>query len=373
MKQNRILIVGAGPAGLALAIALHRQGSTPELVDRAPALSSSGAGLYLVGNASRALAELGLLDAALRAGQPIRSQTFCDHRGAILVSVDVAAFWAGAGPCLGLRRSALLSMLEEQLATRSVRWNTTVAALQPSGGRVAVDFSDGSAGEYDVVVGADGIRSSIRRLLFGETPARYRGQLAWRFIARRPARIDGWTVFLGSGSSFLFVPIDATHAYCYADLGFDELPVDGRDAAPERLQALFSAYAVPVHAALDSLAGPEPIPGLPIEDVVPHRWGRGSVVLIGDAAHAMSPNMASGAALALEDALVLAELLRKVPAAGLAAQLESRRGARVAWVAQQTERRDRTRGLPGGLRNLYLRLLGSRMYQRNYQPLLALP
>ncbi len=373
-QVNRILIVGAGPAGLALALALGRQGQVPEIIDRAPDWPMGGAGLYLVGNGTRALRALGLAEAVVRAGQIIRTQTFCDSRGAALAKVDVAAYWNACGPCLGLRRADLLRLMAEQLRGLPVRWNMTVTALQPMDGEVAVQYSDGTAGAYDLVVGADGIRSSIRRLLIGDVPPRYRRQIAWRFIAPRPDGVDGWTVFLGQRSAFLLVPVDATHAYCYADLGWDEPTVSGRDATPERLQALYRTYAAPVQQVLHSLSDREVIAGLPIEDVVPQHWGRGRVVLIGDAAHAMSPNMASGAALAFEDALVLAELLAQgVPAGELAARLASRRGPRTAWVGQQTERRDRTRELPPLMRNVVLRLLGTRMYHRNYRPLLELP
>lgn len=373
-KIDRILLVGAGPAGLALAIALRRQGRAPELIERAPTWSTAGTGLYLVGNGTRALRSLGVADAAMRAGHVIRSQAFCDHQGAILAMVDVAAYWARCGPCLALRRAELLRLLAEQLGDLPVRWNTSVAALHEVDGHVAVRFDDGSEGNFDLVVGADGIRSSIRRLLFSASPPRYRGQLAWRFIARRPPGIDGWTVFLGKGTSFLLVPVDAAHAYCYADIRSEHPAADGATATPERLRAVFRAYASPVQQVLDSLPDGEATPSLPIEDVVPQRWGIGNVVLIGDAAHAMSPNMASGAALALEDALVLAELLdQDVPPTLLVAHLAQRRGQRVAWVALQTERRDRTRALPPAVRNLSLHLIGAHMYRQQYHPLLAPP
>ena len=139
-------------------------------------------------------------------------------------------------------------------------------------------------------------------------------------------------MFLGRGSSFLLVPVDATHVYCYADQHRDQPSAEGETATPDRLRTLFGDYASPVQHALESVPSDAAIAGLPIEDVVPPRWGGGRVVLIGDAAHAMSPDPASGTALALEDALVLAELLeRRVPSGDLVKQLTRRRGPRVAW------------------------------------------
>ena len=371
MRQPaNILIVGAGPAGLALALTLRRQGHAPQLIERAHRFPAGGAGIYLVGNGTRALRSLGLADAAVDAGYTIPAQHFCDHHGTLLAGVDVAAYWNGCGPCLGLRRSELLRVLADPLADAPIRWNTTLRSLQLADGRVALRFSDGTAGEFDLVVGADGIHSSIRDFLYGAAPPAYRGQIAWRFLAPRPAAIDGWTVFLGSGTTFLLVPVDATQVYCYADLRSDAPGADGGNATPDRLRALFRDYAAPVQEVLAGLPAGEQIAGLPVQ-ALPPRWGRGNVVLIGDAAHAMSPNMANGAALAFEDALALAELLgENTPAVEMAEHLGRRRERRVAWVGRQTERRDRTRALPPSLRNLSLRLLGRRMYHGQYRPLL---
>ena len=108
----------------------------------------------------------------------------------------------------------------------------------------------------------------------------------------------------------------------------------------------------------------------PIEEVAPPAWTTGRVVLIGDAAHASSPNMAQGAAMALEDALVLADLLATSQDIDEAlTEYRQRRTARVTWVQEQTHRRDRTRNLPPIIRNITLRLAGKRIYQSNYRPL----
>ncbi len=112
----------------------------------------------------------------------------------------------------------------------------------------------------------------------------------------------------------------------------------------------------------------------PIEQVAAERWGRGAVVLVGDAAHGMSPNMAQGAALAFEDALVLAACLGEAGSvADALAGFVARRHPRASWVRAQTHRRDRTRDLPPLLRDQVLRVFGRRIFRSNYQPLLANP
>ena len=371
---ERVLIVGGGLGGLSLAIALRRQGLSAEIVERANKDTGTGAGLYLVGLATRALVALGLADAALSEGCVNRTQTFRNHRGACLADIDVEGYWAGCGPCLGLRRATLHRLLAERMASLQTRFGVTVEALRQEQERVSVRFTDRSDDAYDLVIGADGIRSSIRRLEFGKSDPQFRGQVGWRFIARRPAGIDGWTVFLGSGSAFLLLPIGGDQVYCYADRIASTPIADPPEGRIERLREIFRHFAEPVQEVLAQVDSPEQLHFSAIEEVLHEPWGRGRVVLIGDAAHAMSPNMACGAAMAFEDALVLADLIsQRGTVSGIVPGFIRRRSPRIGWVRRQTNSRDRLRRLPGLIRDPFLRLLTDRTYRANYQPLLAPP
>jgi FAD-dependent urate hydroxylase len=173
-------------------------------------------------------------------------------------------------------------------------------------------------------------------------------------------------VLLGTNSSFLTVPVADGRMYCYCD-GPALDP-------PQPLRELLAGYAEPVPTLLDALDRAGDRRGRchagPIEEVVLDSWTHGHVVLIGDAAHATSPNMAEGAAMALEDALVLAESLDaagSIPEALKA--YERRRRPRTDWVLRQTHRRDRLRTLSPALRNLILRQLGRHILHANYRPL----
>lgn len=369
-KIERVLIVGAGMAGLTLAISLRRQGLNPDIVERQPAWPVHGAGIYLVGNAMRALDSLHLANEVLKNGSAIQTQTLLDVRGRQLAVIDTESVWAKCGPCVGIRRASLQSILVEALGEAEVRFGTSVSALAQQQDGAAVKFNDGSELAYDLVVGADGVHSSIRSHLFGNVKPRFCGQVGWRFLARCPPSITGWTLFAGYRAVFLFIPVGGGQAYCYADAAVDKPFDDPLEGRLERLRSRFASYASPVPDALAELQSSEQIHFGAIEDILQEPWGAGSSLLIGDAAHATSPNMASGAAMAFEDALVLSNLIvsgREV--AQVQSDYTAQRLNRVRWVHEQTHRRDRIRSLPPFVRDLMTRLLANKVYRANYAPL----
>ena len=380
MERCRILVVGAGLAGLALARALRQAGFAPEVIERADAWNGGGTGMYLPANGVRALRALGLEAAVAGRGAPIPSQRLLDHRGRLLADIDLRELWGDVGPCLALPRVDLHQVLREGVP---VRLGRTVGSLERVDGPVGVGFDDGGEGEFDLVVGADGLHSGIRRLAGDRRPPVPVGQQSWRFLAACPPEVTTWTVLLGRGASFLVIPVGGGAVYCYADT--TDGNGNGAGDPLGRLRRRFAGFAAPVPGLLEQLHDPDPPghpPGVPrtppprvlaapIQQVAAEQWGRGAVVLVGDAAHGMSPNMAEGASLAFEDALVLAACVRDAATVGQAlAAFVARRSPRTGWVRAQTHRRDRTRDLPPALRNLTLRTLGRRIFQSNYRPLL---
>jgi FAD-dependent urate hydroxylase len=367
MEHCRILIVGAGLAGLALARALRQVGFTPEVIDRAGDWDAGGTGMYLPANGIRALRALGLEDAVAARAAPIPRQRLLDHRGRLLADIDLGELWGEVGPCLALARADLHELLRAGVPVRLGRTVRTLARLD---GPVQVGFGDGTSGEYDLVVGADGLHSSVRRLAVDQQPPVPLGQQSWRFLAACPPQITTWTVLLGRGASFLLVPLGGGVVYCYADTS--DRAGSGLDGDPiGRLRARFASFAAPVPGILAELDDPGRVHAAPIQQVAAERWRRGAVVLVGDAAHGMSPNMAQGASLAFEDALVLAAGLRDAGTVGEAlAGFVARRSPRTGWVRAQTEHRDRTRNLPPVVRNLTLRTRGRRIFHHHYRPLL---
>jgi 2-polyprenyl-6-methoxyphenol hydroxylase-like FAD-dependent oxidoreductase len=362
----RVLIVGAGIAGLALARALLQRSITAEVVERVSEWKPSGSGLYLPANAVRALHELGVGAAIAARANPIGRQRLLDHRGRLLADIDVDRLWEGVGGCVAIHRAGLHEVLLEATSDVHVRPGVSVTGLE-NGGAPRVSFSDGSTGTYDLVVGADGVHSTIRGLALGGPPANGVGQASWRFIADDVAGITDWTVMLGRGRAFLTVSLGGGVVYCYADVSTS----DPADAAREDWRARFEDFAEPAPSLVARAAEAY---FAPIEEVAPPAWTAGRVVVVGDAAHASSPNMAQGAAMALEDAVVLAETLTADQTVDQAlAVYVHRRKARVTWVQEQTHRRDRTRNLAPIVRNLTLRVAAKRIFRSNYGPLRDLP
>jgi 2-polyprenyl-6-methoxyphenol hydroxylase-like FAD-dependent oxidoreductase len=364
----QVLIVGAGIAGLATARTLHGWGAQVEIVERAAAPTTEGTGIYLPGNAVRALNRLGLGVQVAQRAVRIERQRVADHRGRLLFDIEMADLWNGVGACLALHRATLHQVLLAGADDVPVRWGRAPQAINVDDDGATVEFSDGAIDRYDLVLGADGLHSTVRRLVFDAPAPHPVGQYAYRFVVTRPDSAPVWSVLLGPGSSFLTIPIDDARMYCYCDgpLG----------TSPPPLRQLLARYAQPVPDLLDALDeagnGNRAVHAGTVEEVLldSWSWSHGAVLLIGDAAHATSPNMAQGAAMALEDALVLAECLTAAATISEAvAVYEHRRRPRTDWVLRQTHRRDRTRTLPPAVRNPVLKGFGPHIFRANYRPL----
>ncbi|GGW30687.1 FAD-dependent oxidoreductase [Streptomyces xantholiticus] len=363
-----VLVVGAGIAGLATATALHREGMSVDVIERSPESRAMGAGLFLPGNSVRALTALGLGKHLSVQGAPVPGQRLMDHRGRVLADIDMAELWRGTAGCVGITRGDLHAALQD-IAPVPVRHEVTVVSLKQSDDGVHVEFSDGGSGRYDVVVGADGIRSGLRESVDPAAGTRYLGQVCWRFLTDAPD-IDRWTVWLGPGTAFLAYPVGGGQVCCYADVAAAS-PEDPTTAAG--LLGLYSGYGQRVRDLLASPAAREAYFS-PVEEVSGETWVRGRVVLVGDAAHASSPNMAQGVAMAVEDAQVLAEVLAtRGDTEHLLQQYVQRRLSRTRWVQRQTHRRDRSRSMPPAVRNLAFRYGAKALWERGYAPLRDLP
>lgn len=370
----RILIAGGGIAGLSLATALHRQGFAAELVERSKGWPAIGAGINLAANGIRALRALGVGEAVEQAGAVIRRWGFFDQQGEILCDTDLEELWGDVGPCIGIEREKLHEELLAGADGVPSRLGVGVASVAEAGKKVQVGFSDGSSGEYDLVVGADGIYSTVSRLMMRAGSPVYAGQMVWRSISpTRPQGVTNMMVLMGDGRLFGLVPMGGGRTYGFGLVDgprFDD-PLTGR---LERLRRHFEAFGGPIPEYLASLERDEQLHFGPIEWVDRARWHSGHVLLIGDAAHAGPPNMGQGGCMAMEDALVLAEVLRweRTLERALDAYV-TRRRPRTDWVQQKSRAAMQAWLLPPAVRNSALRERGDQTMHDRFGPLKSLP
>lgn len=358
----RVVIAGGGIAGLSLARALVQAGHNPLVIERSTEWPTTGTAHYLPANALRALDGLGIGEEIASAAHPIGRQRVTGTGGRTLVDLPVSSIWGEAGCCAGIRRSSLHEILRLATAEVPKRMGTTITARL---GDHSLRLSDGSTEHYDVLVGADGVNSVVRSAGMGGTEPRHSGRWCWRFIAEGwDGDDDTWHARLAPGRSLVTVPLGEGAVYCYADIA------TGNGRPPGDWRRYFDNFGTPIIALLDQAGQAY---GIPIMEVDQTYAFLGRSVLIGDAAHAMSPSMAQGVGLAVEDALVLTETLSSLPVHEALAAYEERRASRIAWVRAQSQRRDSTRSLSPAIRDRVLGLTGRRMAVAGQRALLALP
>ena len=289
-KIGTILVVGGGVAGLTAAAALYQHGFTTELVERQQTWHALGAGFLVHPNGMRMLLSLGLAAGVMDAGAVVRRWQFCDEKGGVLSETDLEALWGDAGPCVGIERTKLQRALLPGVANVRCRLGTAVTSLSQDDRRVSVAFSDGSTGDYDLVVGADGIKSTVRALTLTTTAPSDLGAMNWRSIAPiRPAGLTALQLHLGDGCIFGLVPMGAGRTYGFAyvlEPRFHD-PLEGR---LERLRNRFATFSGRVREYLDLLERDDQVICSAMEWMESDKWHSGRVILIGDAAHASSPD-----------------------------------------------------------------------------------
>lgn len=313
-NTHKALIIGGGIGGLSAGVALRKIGLDVDLVELNAEYNVYGVGIIQPSNALRALDALGLADECIRRGSPYSHFNLGLADGTPIGTAGTPGL--GHLPAHnGISRRLLHEILHKGAVDAGVnfRMGQTVPALNDTGESVSVTFSDGSTGDYEFVVGADGINSKTRKYLFGDGfKPRYTGQSVWRYAFKRPADMENAMMLFGKKTKVGLVPMTQDTMYMFCVTAEGEDPYIPENELVPRLKAHLQEYSAPSIAGLvDEITDPKLVICRPLETIlVPKPWYKGRVLLIGDAVHGTIPQLGQGASLAIEDAVVLGELIR---------------------------------------------------------------
>ena len=339
---SNALVVGGGIGGLTAAIALRQQKIEVDLIEIKPDLNVYGVGIIQPNNTLRALGRIGLARRCAELGAAFPGWRIYDAAGQFLFeapTTDRAA--PGLPPINGITRPLLHQVLTEAArnAGASIRLGASLADLVDHGDHVHVRLNSGDEADYDYVIGSDGVYSDTRRRLFGDvvTP-RYSGQVVWRYNLPRPARVEWGEIYFGPDSKVGLVPLSPSLMYMFlvtAEPGNTRFPGDQLDSLMRHRLAAYSGF---VGELREQIVDPKGVVCKPLEHVLlPAPWMKGRVIIIGDAAHATTPHLAQGAAMAIEDAVLLGELLgRDAPLPTLLEEFMARRYDRARFVIESS-------------------------------------
>lgn len=312
----RIVIIGAGIAGLSAAIGLGRQGHEVDVIEVGTDKESTGAGISLLGNALRALGELDLADPCLDAGYGFDTIDIVDGAGNVMMSdTPPRTFRPDRPASFGILRPVLHRVLADGAtdAGARLRYQTTVTAIAQDPGGVDVTLSTGEQLRADLLVAADGSYSDTRSRIFGDDHRpEYVGMGGWRITFRRPADLTG-LVLMRNATGQAGGAIPLSDEYCYAfflENTVERVRIPDDQLVPAAIERC-SAFSAPLmRAAAEALSDGATVTYRPFDIMLmPSPWHQGRIVLIGDSAHSLTPQMTSGGGLALEDSVVLSRLV----------------------------------------------------------------
>ncbi len=339
-KTQRVLIVGGGIAGLSLAISLHQKGIQAEIVEVKETWTVYGVGIIIQSNVIRAMHNLGILDKFLDQAYPFENSVVYLPNGQKIVHPSARLAGPQYPPNVGIARIALHKVLVASVgeARIPVRLGVTLDSYTETDSGVTVHFTDGTTGEYDVVVGTDGTFSKVRSLLFPDIKPQFTGQAVWRYNFSR--RVDDLTNFIGpKGLAAGLCPLSEELMYMYVTSFEPDKPRYEENQLAEQMRIRLDGFTGLIAELRDEITDNQGVVYRPMQVVfVPDKWYKGRVIVIGDAAHSTTPHMGQGAGISVEDALVLAEeLSRDAPLETKFERFMARRYQRCKTVCERSE------------------------------------
>jgi 2-polyprenyl-6-methoxyphenol hydroxylase-like FAD-dependent oxidoreductase len=369
----RVAIVGGGIGGLSVAIALRKLGLRPTVFEAAPEIKPLGAGLVLAANAIKSLDRIGIAEKVIPAGHQLDTFLVLDERGRPISTANPRALSDRYGLSnFAIHRAELHRILLQELGDTPLFTNKKSTSVQQNERGATLYFQDGTRYEADVVLVADGIHSAIRQQLVPGSTPRYAGYTCWRAVVQNPGLdLKATTETWGALGRIGIVPLKNDHIYWFLCVNAPQNDPAMMAMTAADLAERFSGYHAPIPQVLQA-ARNEQLLHHDIIDIAPiHRFAHGRVLLLGDAAHATTPNLGQGACQAIEDAAVLLDQWEKMQNASpedVFRAFEQRRLPRTHAIVNQSWRIGRmaqwTNSVAMQLRNTLLRAIPAAANER---------
>lgn len=311
---DKVLVIGGGIGGLTASVALRQAGVAVDLIEINPAFNVYGVGIIQPNNTLRALDKIGLARRCIELGAPFPGWRIHDAQGNFIMAAENATTAApDYPPNNGITRPDLHRVLTEaaQGAGVDIRLDLRVVTSDERTDGVEIGFSDGTAGRYDLVIGSDGLYSAARRRLFGDlVKPEFTGQAVWRYNFHRPSDLVWGEIHHGPTSKVGLVPIQPDLMYMFLVTAEDGNPWMPADRLADLMRERLTGFGPWISSLAEQITDPAAVVYKPMENLIlPAPWYKGRTLIIGDAAHATTPHLAQGAAMAIEDAVLIAELL----------------------------------------------------------------
>ena len=314
--KPRVLIVGAGIAGCCAAIALARIGWRVTLIEKQSSWRFQSSGIFVYSNGLAQFRALGVMDDMVASGLPIPDgrNVYLHADGSPFLETFYPAVFEGTSqvPILGIRRADMHRVLSHQLSELGVevKLGCTVERIESRPGRAQAQLADGSFVSCDLLLGADGIRSQVRQLLWPDIAPRYSGFGVWRSVHQRPADLTDKIMMMAPGLRLGIMPISKDQLYLFGTVSEPEGAWFAPESWADLMRSRFAVFRGPAGRFLDELTPQSEVLYTAVEEVVMEGpWHHERVLLIGDSAHASTPFMGQGGAMAVQDAVVLGRLL----------------------------------------------------------------
>lgn len=311
---NKALIIGGGFSGMSAAIEMSKVGINVDLVEIDPNWRTDGAGISIGGATMRAFKQLDILDDYLKVGSGHGGLDVFAPHGMHLAHIPSPPLGEGLPGGGAIMRPALAKILADKTRASkvNVKLGLTFENISDNGDSVTVSFTDGTQGEYDLVIGADGLFSKVREAVFPEADKpKYIGQGVWRAVLPRLPEVENTMMWVSEHIKVGVNPMSKDQMYMFVTEHRENNDFIEPATFIPALKALLAPFPAPMVQQLSSMLNEDClIHYRPLERVLmPAPWYRGRVLLIGDTVHATTPHLASGACIGIEDALVIADEL----------------------------------------------------------------